>query len=175
MIKLIIGIIIFLAAGITWLRVQWGRSKNKNTSKKIVEDLKSGKYEIESYAEALSIMICSKPISQQIDISGIKKYLDSLSSKKLSDKYMIEFGDMNVNGNGILIGEAVTKDFIQTPNGNKEIDVFYPCWLYIDMNEDRNEISFKSTFPENKDHHYLLQDLSLEIYKQCMKNGDAAT
>ncbi len=172
MIKLSIGIAILLVAGVSWLRVQWGRSKNKGTSRKIVEDLKSGKYVIESYAESLGITICAKPLSEQIDIREIKKHLQLLSGKKLSDKFTIEYGEMNENGKGILIGEAVTKDFIQAPNGNKEIDVFYPCWLYIETNQDSREVCFKSTFPENKDHHFLLEELSLIVYDQCIKNGE---
>ncbi|HMK26971.1 MAG TPA: hypothetical protein VK483_13150 [Chitinophagaceae bacterium] len=170
MIKLIIGIIVLLVAGIAWLRVQWGRSRNKNTSKQIIEDLQSGKYVIESYAESLGIMICSRSVSQPMDATAIKQYLHSLKGKKLSDKFNIEYGDMNENSKGIVIGEAITKDFIQAPNGNKEIDIFYPCWLYIDVNENNKEVSFKSTYPENKDHHYLLEDLSQVIYDQCMKN-----
>jgi hypothetical protein len=173
MIKIIIGSVILLAAGLVWLRVQWGKSKNSNTSKKIVEDLQSGKYVIESYADSLNIMIRTKTITQQINPIEIKAYLHSLSGKKLLDKFTIQYGDMNEKIKGIVIGEGSVKDFIQMPGGNKEIDVFYPCWLYIEMNDNGREISFKSSFPENKDHHYLLEELSEEIYKQCMKKDEA--
>ena len=165
-IKITIGIIVFLIIGITWLRVQWGRSKNQNASRQIVEDLKSGKYVIESYADSLNIMIWSKLVSEEINTAGIKHYLHSLNGKKVLDKFTVQYGDFNQNNKGIIIGEGSVKDTIH----DKEIDVFYPCWLYIDINESNKEVSFRSTFPENKDHHYLLEELSQEIYNQCMKS-----
>jgi hypothetical protein len=173
MIKIIVGSAILLAAGIVWLRVQWARSKNSNTSQKIVADLQSSKYVIESYADSLSIMIRTKTILQPLNPTVVREYLHSLIGKKPLNKFMIRYGDMNENAKGIVIGEGAVKDSIQMPGQNKEIDVFYPCWLYIEMNENGTEVSFKSTFPENKDHHYLLEELSGEIYDQCMKRGEA--
>ena len=67
MIKLTIGIVVLLAAGIIWLRAQWARSKNSNAANEIINDLKSGKYVIESYAESLGIMISSKPFPAAFD------------------------------------------------------------------------------------------------------------
>ena len=162
--KIIFGLLILLFVAIVWIRMQWGRSKNKNQSKKIVDDLKSGKHDIESYAEALSIMIFSKPVQQEIEGQKLKHYLQSLSGKKTLNKFTVEYGDMNENKKGIVIGEGFVKDTIH----DRQVDVFYPCWIYIDI--DGNNISFKSVFPENKDHHYLLEDLSTEIYNQAIKN-----
>lgn len=162
--KAIVGILLLLVVGVLWLRMQWGRSKNKNQSRKIIDDLKSGKHDIESYSEALSILIFSKPVQQKIDDQKIRQYLQSLNGKKTNHKFTIEYGDLNENNKGIVIGEGFVKDTIH----DRQVDVFYPCWIYIDI--DENNVSFKSTFPENKDHHYLLEDLSQEIYNQGMKN-----
>jgi hypothetical protein len=162
--KLIIGILGLIFIGIVWLRMQWGRSRNTNQSKKIIDNLTTGKHAIESYADALNIMIVSKPIPQLIDIQKIKQNLRSLSNKKILNKFTIQYGDANAWGKGIVIGEGLVKDIVN----DRQIDVFYPCWIYIDM--DETSISFKSTFPENKDHHYLLEDMSVEIYNQCIKN-----
>lgn len=166
MIKLSIAIIVLLVVAVAWLRSQWGRSKNKNASKQIIDDLKSGKYVIESYADSLNIMICTKAAPQQINMARIKQYLHALTDKKTAGKFTIQYADMNDNKKGIVIGEGLVKDIVH----NKQMDVFYPCWIYIEVNEDSKEVAFRSTFPENKDHHYLLEDLSGEIYNQCMKN-----
>jgi hypothetical protein len=164
--KLIFGIIALAVIAAVWLRIQWGRSRNQNESKKIIADLKSGKHVIESYADAFSIMIVAKPLSGEINRETMKHYLHSLTDKKILDKYTVQYGDMNENNKGIIIGEGFVKDIVH----DRQIDVHYPCWLYIDVNEEGKEVSFRSTFPENKDHHYLLEDLSQEIFNQCMKS-----
>jgi hypothetical protein len=166
MIKLTIGIIILLGAGIAWLRAEWGRSKNKNASRQLIDDLKSGKYMIESYAGSFEILIWSADIDQEFNQPAIKQYLNSLNAKKVLDKFTVAYADMDDNQKGIVIGEGLIKDYVH----DKEIEVHYPCWIYIDTDAINRTVSFKSTFPENKDHHYLLEDLSQEIYKQCMKN-----
>ena len=61
MIKITIAIVVLLAAGVVWLRAQWARSKNSSAANEIINDLKSGKYVIESYAETLGILISTKP------------------------------------------------------------------------------------------------------------------
>src|SRR5688500_10101961 len=99
-IKIIVGLVALLLIGIVWLRVQWGRSKNKIAYRQIIADLRSGKYVIESYADALNIMIFSKPISEEIHVKKIKQYLHSLHGQKVLDKYSVEYGDMNENSKG---------------------------------------------------------------------------
>jgi len=170
MIKLTFIIITAAIAGIIWLRTIWARQKNRNASKKIVEDLKSGKHDIESYAESLDIFICSKSFQSDFDTAVTKKYLNSLAEKKLLEKYFILHGDFNGNKNGIVIAEVMAKDSVSLAGKEAEIDIFYPCWLYITVNEKDKQIVFRSTFPESKDHHHLLEDLAGEIYVQCLKN-----
>lgn len=166
MVKLIIGIgVILFSAGI-WIRSQWGRSKNNSTAKQIIDDLKSGKYVIESYAESLGILICTKVLPKEADLKQMKTKLQAFIGKQLLSKYKIEYADLNDNGNGIIIAEAKGKELVPVYGGNKEIEIHFPCWLYIQADQDNARIEFKSTFPESKDHHYLLEDLAAEIYKQ---------
>lgn len=165
MIKLTIAIVVLLGAGIVWLRAQWARSRNSHAAKEIIDNLKSGKYGIESYAESLNIMICSKPISPVFDPAATRERLRALTGKQLEGKFSIQFADMNDQGKGIVIGEAKSKDIVAGYGGNKEIDIHFPCWVYIDADRENNSMNFRSTFPESKDHHYLLEDLSGIIYK----------
>jgi hypothetical protein len=173
MIKLVIGIGILLFGGFIWLRSQWARSKNSGAAKQIINDLQSGKYVIESYAESLGILICSKPLPEKTNLAIVKQLLQSLKGKPLQNKFNIQYADMNQNGKGIIIAEAKAKDIVPLYNSNKEIDIHFPCWLYIDTDEANNKVDFKSTFPESKDHHYLLEDFAVEIYDQCIKNNKA--
>ncbi len=121
-------------------------------------------HNIESYAEALNIMILSKSGIHEPDFQKIKQSLHDLSKTKILGKVKIEYCDVNKNGKAIVIGEGFIKDFVN----DREIDIFYPCWLFVDINAEN--VSFKSTFPENRDHHYLLEDLSTEIYNQILQS-----
>ncbi len=165
--KLITGLAIALVIGMIWLRSQWGRSKNKNASRQIIADLQSGKHVIESYSDALSIVIYSKPIDHEIRVEEVKEYLNMLPGKKLPGRYSVQYGDMNKDYKGIVIGEGFVTDTVH----DRQMDVFYPCWLYIDADKSPGTITFRSTFPENKDHHELLEGLSEEIFKQCINNN----
>lgn len=173
MIKLSIAIVVLLAAGVMWLRAQWARSKNNSAAGEIINDLKSGKYVIESYAGALGIMICSKPYPQAFDPASVKNKLQELTGKQLQGKFSIRYADMNPEGKGIIIAEAKSKDIVAGYGGNKEIDIHFPCWLYIDTDTANSKVDFRSTFPESKDHHYTLEDLCGEIYSQCLVSGKA--
>ena len=66
-----------------------------------------------------------------------------------------------------MIAEGTVKDIL--PASNKEVEVIYPCWLYIEMEPTRNEVYFKSSMPDGKDHHHLLEDISDAIHEQCIK------
>jgi hypothetical protein len=164
MIKLTIAIAVLLAAGLVWLRAQWARSKNSNAANEIINDLQSGKFVIESYADALGIMICSKALPQAFDPGSAKVRLQELAGKKIRDQYSIRYADMNAAGKGIVIAEAASKDIVAGYGGNKEIDIHFPCWIYIDARAEANVVDFRSTFPENKDHHFLLEDFASEIH-----------
>lgn len=164
MIKITIAIVVLLAAGVVWLRAQWARSKNSSAANEIINDLKSGKYVIESYAETLGILISTKPFPPVFDPASAKNKLQEMTGKQIHEKFSIRYADMNEAGKGIIIAEAKSKDIVAGYGGNKEIDIHFPCWLYIDADREANKIDFRSTFPENKDHHYLLEDLSAEIH-----------
>lgn len=81
---------------------------------------------------------------------------------------MVQHADLNENGKGIVIGEARVTDHVPVYNKNQEMDIHFPCWLYIDLNAENEKVDFRSTFPESKDHHYLLEELSEEVFKLCI-------
>lgn len=166
MIKLTIGIAVLLAAALVWLRAEWARSKNSNAANQIISDLQSGKYVIESYADTLGILISSKPLPETFDPTNARTRLQELAGKKLQGKFSIRYADMNTEGKGIVIGEAHAKDIVAGYGGNKEIDIHFPCWIYIDTRSADQLIDYRSTFPENKDHHFLLEDLTQALHQR---------
>lgn len=163
--KLIIAIIVFISVAVAWVRIQWGRSRNKSASRQIVKDIVSGKHDVESYADALNIGIWSAPASA-FDKRAAGDYLQTLRAKTVLPKISVEYAVMNENAKGLVIGEGTVEDRVH----DRKIDVHYPLWLYIDVDTEKDIVSFKSTFPENKDQHYLLEDLSRSIYEKCKKS-----
>jgi hypothetical protein len=169
MIKVTILVFILLSTAFIWVRSQWARSKNTNEAKQIISDLQSGKYDVESYAEALNILIRSVALQQMLDYSFLKQQIEVLVGKAFLQKYTIQYATINKNGNGILIGEAKIKELVAGYHGNKEIDIHLPCWLYIKIDETNKKIDFKSTFPETKEHHFVLDDLADGLCKYLFK------
>ena len=123
MIKITIAIVVLLAAGVVWLRAQWARSKNSSAANEIINDLKSGKYVIESYAETLGILISTKPFPPVFDPASAKNKLQEMTGKQIHEKFSIRYADMNEAGKGIIIAEAKSKDIVAGYGGNKEIDI----------------------------------------------------
>ena len=87
MIKITIAIVVLLAAGVVWLRAQWARSKNSSAANEIINDLKSGKYVIESYAETLGILISTKPFPPVFDPASAKNKLQEMTGKQIHEKF----------------------------------------------------------------------------------------
>lgn len=173
MIKLSIAIVVLLAAAAVWLRAQWARSRNNNAANEIIGNLQSGKYEISSYAEALGILILSSSLQPGFDPASVKRGLRALSGKKIKEVFTIQYADMDEEGRGIVIAEARSKDIVAGYGGNREVEIHFPCWLYIHPGSGNETIDFRSTFPENKEHHYLLEDLAGELYSRHFQSGSA--
>lgn len=164
MIKLTIAIVVLLAAAVVWLRAQWARSRNSTAANEIINNLKSGKYEISSYAEALGIMIQSRTLQPGYEPAAVKVRLQALAGKKIRDVFTVQYADMDEEGRGIVIAEARSKDIVAGYDGNREVEIHFPCWMYIHPGPGQESMDFRSTFPEKKEHHYLLEDLAGELY-----------
>ncbi len=166
----VIGVLILAGIGIMWLSVQISNSSAKNASKKVVDNLKTRKLSFESLAESLGMNIRVKALNNSFNINLFNSHLSNLNGKKLLDKFTIYWIEKSSDNKTIVIGEALVKEFIPTSESySKEVDKFYPCWVFINIDELTKEITFKSSFPSDKEHQYLLEDLSDAIYEQCIK------
>jgi hypothetical protein len=167
MIKLTIGIIVLAVAGVAWLRTQWAVDKNKRAADKLIDGLKNGSMTIESFEESLDMLIKTRQLPDDKNLSVFLRNLPGLTNKKLDPKFTVKYA-LSSGNKGIVIAEGVVKDTISVAS-NHETDITYPCWVYIHANPSQQEIYFKSTMPDGKDHHHLLEDISDEIYKDCLK------
>jgi hypothetical protein len=162
----IIGLVFLAAAGFTWLRQYWANNKNANTSKNLIDGLKSRKYAIADLSETLGMNIRVKPLDPGSDPESMKRRIATLPGKKLLDKFQIQYADADQEARAVVIAEAIIKDIVPLYDSNKEVDVLYPCWIYIECITGENQVYFKSSMPSDKDHQFLLEDFADELYVQ---------
>lgn len=165
--KLVITILLLCGGAVMWLRMQWAIDKNKRAANKIVNGLKDGTYSVESFEESLAMTIRTKKLPATIDITAFQRHLEALTGTKLREKFTVQYATMNGNHKGIVIAKGVVKDLFSAAS-DKQIDVTYPCWIYIETDKQHEELYFKSSMPDGKDHHYLLEDISDAIYERCV-------
>lgn len=163
--KIIIAVLFLLIAGIGWLMQQRRNSKNAGTSRSMIDGLKSGHYAVSSFSETLGMNIRNFPLAPDTDPAAAGRKLAGLTGNKLLDKFNVLHAQADQQA-AVVIAEAVIKDFVQGYNNQKEIDLLYPCWIYIDIAAE-GQVNFRSSMPTDKDHQFLLEDLADEIYKQC--------
>ena len=166
MIKLAIAAVVLIAGGVAWLRMQWAVEKNKKTAGKIIDGLKNGTYDAGSFEESLGMTIRKKQLTEDFDQRLFSQRISELTNNKLLDKFKIDYAVVESNGRGIVIAEAAIKDVLSA--GSKEVTVTYPCWLYLQLDNDNQEMYFKSSMPDGKDHHHLLEDISDVVYERCV-------
>ena len=87
MIKLVIGVIILIVAGVAWLRMQWAIDKNKRAAGKIVDGLKNGTYSVESFEESLNMQIRTRPLPAGVNMNSIQQSVAALANTKLKNKF----------------------------------------------------------------------------------------
>lgn len=165
MIKLTIIAITGIIALVAWLRMQWAVGQNKQVAGKMIDDLKNGTYAPESFAESLSLLVKSRPIPELVDMAEFRQKLGTLSNTKQKGKFNVQYAVMNLNDKGIVVAEGVAKDVLSATN--KQVDVTYPCWIYIETDPEKNELRFKSTLPDGDDHTHLLKEITDVIYDHC--------
>ncbi|MET0391592.1 MAG: hypothetical protein ABW019_00570 [Chitinophagaceae bacterium] len=139
----------------------------RNVTKKTVDQLKKGRLDFTALADSLEMMIRSKPVDALFNPVSFNQELDKLVSARLSGKFTVIHVARDQANNSIVIAEAEIDDIIAGAGGNREVKAVYPCWIYIRINPGEQKIDFTSSFPQNKDHQYLLEDLSDELYTKC--------
>jgi hypothetical protein len=165
MIKLTLAIIVLAVTGVAWLRTHWAVDKNKRAAGKLIDGLKNGNLTVESFEGSLDMAIRTRKLPDGADLSVFMGNLPTLTGKKIGEKFTVKYA-LSDGNKGIVIAEGVVKDTISVAS-SQETDITYPCWLYIHADHSQKDIYFKSSMPDGKDHHHLLEDISDEIYKRC--------
>jgi len=165
MIKLF-GLLMLAGGGIMWLRIKYFNSSSKRSSKRAIKYLQEGKVDVAGMIETLNMMIRSKPIAAGFNLSDFHQRLSLLTHKKLSSKITIQFVESR-GTDTIIIAQAEVKDIVPGYYGTNDVKVVYPCWIHISINTDEQKMDFRSTFPQDKEHQYLLEDMADELFRQC--------
>ena len=163
----LIAFLFLLIGGFTWLFQKSRNRRNAGSSKKVIKGLKSGQFSVSSFSESLGMNIRSKSLTGEMNPLNIGQRISSISGKKLLEKFDILHAQADERHRVVVIAEATIKDTIPLYTRDKEVAVLYPCWIYIELMQDENKISFRSSMPSDKDHQFLLEDLSDELYRLC--------
>ena len=167
----IIGIVFLAGAGIMWLRQLWANSKNKSISRDLASGLKNGAISFSSMSDTLDMMVRTKKINVETPLD-LQKICALDDRSILLGKFTVSHVSMRDDQNAcIVIAQAKISDTIPLYETNKEVDLIYPCWLYIEMDASNHLIYFKSQMPHDKEHGYLLQDLSDYLYELSQGNS----
>lgn len=160
------GLLMLAGGGIMWLRIKYFNSSSRRSSKRAIKDLQEGKVDFAGMMETLSMMIRSKPVAAGFNLADFHQRLNLLTHKKLLGKITIQFVESK-GPDTIVIGQAEVKDIVPGYYGTNDVKVVYPCWIHISVNTDEQRMDFRSTFPQDKEHQYLLEDMADEIFRQC--------
>lgn len=169
MFKVIVLLVMVSTGAVAWIRIKLANSKNTHTSKKLIEGLRSGHFTIRSMREQLGMMIRTKPLPSTPEVFSYRQHLRTLINQRLMGKFKILYADADTEGYGVVIAETIFKDTIHATDINTNVDIVYPCWIYIEPDIEGKQIYFRSSMPADKDHQYLLEDFSDLLYNICSK------
>jgi hypothetical protein len=169
MFKVIVLLVAVSTGAVAWARIKWANSKNTNTSKKLIEGLRSGNFTIRSMQESLGMLIRTKPLPEMPGEFQYRQHPRVLINQRFAGKFRIFYADAEPGGHGIVIAEAIFKDTIHATNINTDVNILYPCWIYIEPAVGEKQLYFRSSMPADKDHQYLLEDFSDILYNTCIK------
>ncbi|RYD93075.1 MAG: hypothetical protein EOP50_11705 [Sphingobacteriales bacterium] len=62
----------------------------------------------------------------------------------------------------LVLTDGKTTELVPTRSGTELVDRFYSCCLY--MHTEGELVVFRSSFPDDKEHQYLLEDLADTLY-----------
>lgn len=164
MIKLTIALIVLIGAGIAWLRMQWAVGQNKKESDRLINGLKDGSFTVDSFDESLGFVIQSKALPEGMDKATFFNKLPALTNTRMKNRFPVQYATTDQHSKAIVFGNGGVKDTLSASSG-KQVEVTYPCWVSVAAVPSSEEIIFKSTMPDGKDHQYLLQDFANAIYE----------
>jgi hypothetical protein len=85
-------------------------------------------------------------------------------SREFAEKFILKSVAKSFNNEYLFVVDAKSKDLMPSRGGNKFFDRFYAASLLIKVKEAENEIEFYSILPEDKEHEYILKNLSDTIF-----------
>lgn len=172
MIKLTLIIIFLVIGGIAALRRQQRNRQLETAASDVSKQLDAGNMDVASLGAELDMLIRRKKATTA---AGMTPLIIAEIAKELPDKFNILQTKTGNDDDGVIIANATVIDIDLTRNGSREVEVIYPCWLYIKANAAENYIDFRSMIPQNKDHQYVLEDLADHAMAMAIRAGNTVT
>lgn len=165
MIKLVLFLIFGVGAGIMLLSQKRRNSQARSHSDKLARISSLDNFDFESLKEIFDTLIRRKSFQARVNTSVLdKEFITQASTKEFNDKYKIKGISKSLNNEFLVAADAKSNDVLPTRNGNKLIDKYYPCSILIKIDQQANEVTFFSSFPDDKEHEYLLKEFSDSIF-----------
>jgi hypothetical protein len=166
MFKILIGGTFLLIAGIAALRRYLHNEKMKSAGNELAQHLDAGNMDVETLSTELSMTIRRKRVTDDsIKASNIAKAV----STDLDSKFSILNTREGNNNDAVIIANARVTNIEGSYNGTRDIEVIYPCWLYITPVVEDSTIEFRSMIPHDKDHQFILEDLADHAFLMATK------
>ncbi|RYZ22688.1 MAG: hypothetical protein EOO16_07955 [Chitinophagaceae bacterium] len=156
-------ILLGLAVGAYFFRMQSRKaSRNaQNTTRAHARKLAGGNFE--AVAAELDMQVRQKS-SATFSVELLYGRLKALKGKAIAEKFHLADLRRGDNGDLLLLADGKTTELVPGRGGNELIDRFYSCCLYVHADADENIVRFRSSFPDDKEHQYLLEDLSDHLF-----------
>jgi len=165
MLKIIFLVVFVIGGGIMRLNRRRGNSVAKSCSKKLADLANKGPIDFDRLYNTFDILIRKKTFEAGLNTQDFYTKISEINkSKNFSDKYILKSVARSLNNEYLIIADGKSNDLIPTRGGNKMVERFYAASLLIKVKETENEIEFYSTFPEDKEHEYILKNLSDTIF-----------
>jgi hypothetical protein len=159
----LIALISSILIGSYWISAIYRNWTSKKASKKLVDQLSIGNFNV--VRDYLDMIIREKRCLGTFDALDFSKKIMAWKGKTVLEKFSVLDVKTNNNEQLIIISNAKVIDLLPGRYENREIEKFYSCWIHVYHDIAANRLVFRSTFPEDKEHQYLLEDLADEMYK----------
>lgn len=165
MLKIIFLVVFVIGGGIMRLNRKRRNLQTQVNSKKLADRANKGPIDFDSLYNTFDILIRKKSFAKGISTKDFYTKISDINKlKDFSDKYILRSVVKSLNNEYLIIADGKSTDLQPTRGGNKLIERLYAASLLIKIKELENEIEFYSTFPEDKEHEYILKNLSDSIF-----------
>jgi hypothetical protein len=125
----------------------------------------------ENLVDELDLPVRQKPAAG-FSVEILEASLKELREKQLTDKFRLLDLRRGSDSDLIVLADGKTSELVPTRHGNELVDRFYSCCIYVHPLPEEDKVSFRSAFPDDKEHQYLLEDFADLLYQRGLADGN---